>query len=284
MEKLYCLLLGAMLALVSMAPAHAQKAPSQVEPTTIQKLVEQSKYYTFNRMKTMCEEWPGCEEWALARRKENPSFTIIDAEVEYYVVENSGWHFWQHNFYVKTMENLQEQSYVFKTEINRKSENPYHFQETPKPIAKFPGHPFSDMPSRHAKYELEERYGVSYHSQKMLQRWPNISNEHWYQMGASIEQQRVIWDEEGSTPLRWVRRLDYLIDLGVYPTETTHYYAVIARQNKLGEPFKYFEYNNEELRKINSILIRAEYIPNFYITVKYRTNTVKYYPKEVSNK
>ena len=276
MKKLYCLLLGTMLALVSMAPAHAQKAPSQVEPTTIQKLVEQSKYYMSDRVKTMCSEWPGCEDWALARRKENPSFTIIDAEVEYYVVENSGWHFWQHNLYVKTMENLQEQSYVFKTKINRKSENPYHFQETPKPIAKFPGHPFTDMPSRHARYELEERYGVSYHSQKMLQRWPNISNEHWYQMGKGVEQQRVIWDGKGN-PLRWVRRFDYLIALGVYPADTTHYYAVIARQNKLGGPFKYFEYEDKEIKKINSILIWAASIPSFYITVKYQT-------KEVSNK
>ena len=282
MKKLYCLLLSATLALISMAPVYAQKATAQVEPTTIQKLVEQSKYYMFDRVKTMCSEWPGCEEWALTRRKANPSFTIIDAEVEYYVVENSGWHFWQHNLYVKTMENLQEQSYVFKTKINRKSESPYSFPATPQKIAEFPGHPFTDMPSRHAKYELEERYGVTYHSQKKRQRWPKISDEHWYRMGGCVEQQRVLWDGKGS-PL-WVRRLDYGISSGVYPTETTHYYAVIARQNKLGGPFKYFEYNDEEQRKMDSILIRADYIPHFYITVKYRTKTVGYYPKEVSNK
>ena len=118
MKKLCCLLLSTTFVLIGLAPTYAKVTTSQVKSGIARKLQEQAKYYMFNRVKTMCSEWPGCEEWALARRKENPSFTIIDAEVEYFV-ENpkkksslSVASVWHYNLYVETMENLQIQSYM----------------------------------------------------------------------------------------------------------------------------------------------------------------------------
>ena len=276
MRKLYCLLLSATLILISLAPTYAQATTSELKSNIVQ-LLKREDFYMSDRVKTMCEEWPGCEEWAKEQFKKNPSFKILDAEVEYYVVKEAERYglpdltFWQYNFYAKTMEDLQEQSYMFKTKIYEFTKN--SFPQAPQPIAKFPGHPFTDMPSNHARYELEERYGAHYahyHSKKMRQRWPEISDKHWWQMGRGVEQQRVIWDKNGNPC--WGRRFDYIISSGIYPVEDMKRYAVIARQNKLGEPFKYID-----AKKANSILIRAQYIPDFCITIKY-------HPKEASTK
>lgn len=270
MKKLFIITKITVLILIGATIAQAKVSPEALTAQVERQAAKHSSVYLNNRVKTMCQEWPGCEKWALARQKANPSFTIIDAEVEYYVEQNSGWPFWQHNFYVKVLENLQEQFYVFRTEINHKSENPYSFPGTPQRIAKFPGHPFTDMPSEHAKYELENRYGAPYHSKKMRRRWPEISVKHWGQMGRGVEQQRVIWNKNDNP--RWERRFDYTILSGIYPVEDMKRYAVIARQNKLGQPFQYID-----APKTSSILIRAEYIPDYCITINYR-------PKEISNK
>ncbi len=254
MKKLYCLLLSTTLALIGLTPAHAQKATSQVKPITIQKLVEQSKYYMFDRVRTMCQEWPGCEEWAIKRRKANPSFTIIDAEVEYYVpkANSSDWHY---NMYVETMENLQTQTYVFAATEN-------NFPGTaPSKFKKFPGHPFTDMPSDHAKYEGESwppppsQYPPK--NSKFRKRWPEVLDIVWdlLRMGGFIEQQRVIWDRNGNP--RWERRLDIR---GDHNRDT----AVIAQQEKLGAPFRYTSSS-----VTTSVLRRASSGPRFSFVTKY---------------
>ncbi len=266
MKKLCYLLTSITLILIGITPTCAQLKPT-TQSALARKMLKAQKYYMTDRVKTMCQEWPGCEEWARKRHKKNPSFYIIDAEVEYYVAKKDQWTYWQHNLYVKVLENLQEQFYVFRTEINRKSENPYSFPAIPQKIAHFPGHPFTDEPSNHAKYELENRYGVPYHSKKMRQRWPEISVKHWGQMGRGVEQQRVIWDKNDSP--RWERRFDYTILSGIYPVEDMKRYAVIARQNKLGEPFKYID-----APKTSSVLIRADYVPNFHFITNYAIKEV----------
>ena len=180
----------------------------------------------FDRVKTMCSEWPGCEEWAIKRHKANPSFTIIDAEVEYYVPKawSTDWHY---TMYVETMENLQTQTYVFAATEN-------NFPGTaPSKFKKFPGHPFTDMPSEHAKYECEN-WGNSRinhpANSKFRKRWPEVLDIVWQMGGGGIEQQRVIWDQNGNP--RWERRLD------IY-SHHNRSASVIAQQKKLGAPFRY---------------------------------------------
>ncbi|MBO4675386.1 MAG: hypothetical protein J5601_04805 [Elusimicrobiaceae bacterium] len=264
MKKLYCLLLSATFVLIGLAPTYAKVTTSQVKSGIARKLQEQAKYYMFDRVKTMCEEWPECKEWAMDHHKKNPSFYIIDAEVEYYVDKNSEWPYWQHNFYVKAIENLQEQAYVFKTKINRKSKNHYSFPATPQEIAKFPGHPFTNMPSEHAKCVIDN-WGVGPvdlpKDNKLRKRWAKSKMDNsWLQVKSAIEQQRVLWDEKDN-PL-WVRRLDWtpwFLNALLFPKG-----ALIARQNKLGEPFKYIDAD-----KTTSVLQEADRQPEFALIIRH---------------
>lgn len=252
MKKLNCLLLGAMLACIGMTPVHAQTKIPQVKENIMHKLVEQSKYYMFDRIKTMCSEWPGCEKWALERRKENPSFVIIDAEIEYYVGDNS---MWNYNLYVETMEDLQTKTYVFVSK-----ERKFYTKPSELKFKKFPGHPFTDMPSEHAKYEHEswDYYGeFPPKNSKLCKRWPAILDVVWEVASYAVEQQRVIWDTNGNP--RWERRVD-ITQRG----EGAHDVAVIARQQKSGAPFKYIS-----ARKTFSILKAAHYRAEFSFTTKY---------------
>lgn len=264
MKKLYCLLFSATLVLISLAPVHAKVTTSQLESNVARKAKEQAKYYMFDRVKTMCEEWPGCEEWALARRKENPSFTIIDAEVEYFV-ENpkdaSAWKassIWHHNLYIETFEDLQTRSYIIAKDGNFDSNDL-------KEIKKFPGHPFTDMPSEHAKCVIEtwEIGPVDLPKGNQLRkRWAgSMMDNSWLKIMMAIEQQRVIWDVKGN-PLRWVRRLDWFpwfLTSVSFPKG-----GLIAQQNKLGGPFKYIDAS-----KTNSILKAADRQPDFAHVIRH---------------
>lgn len=250
MKKLYCLLAGITLVLVGIVPTYAQLKP--VSQLMLTRMLTDTKYYMFDRVKTMCSEWPGCEAWALARHANNPSFTIIDAEVEYYVPKegSSNWHY---TMYVETMENLQTQTYVFAATEN-------NFPGTaPSKFKKFPGHPFTDMPSEHAKYEREvwDPYGKLPPRSKLRKRWPKALDAVWEVAAHAREQQRVIWDKNGNP--RWERRVD-ITPNGEYVRDI----AIIARQQKLGAPFEYLS-----ARETNSILKAAPYRAEFSFAKKY---------------
>lgn len=255
MKKLHCLLVAITFVLIGIAPAHAQLKPSS-QSALARKVLAEQKYYMFDRVKTMCQEWPGCEAWALKRHKANPSFTIIDAEVEYYVPEegSSNWHY---NMYVETMENLQTQTYVFVATEN-------NFSNTvPSKFKKFPGHPFTNMPSEHAKYEYEQwsSYFASEYppkSSKMCKRWPDALYDIWKIAKHAREQQRVVWDKNGNP--RWERRLDVTLERwdGDLPI------ALIARQQKLGAPFEYLSAS-----KTASILKKTYVLPEFSFVKNY---------------
>lgn len=222
---------------------------TSIESNVARKILATQKYYLFGRVKTMCQEWPGCERWALKRHKENPSFTIIDAEVEYYV---EGYNTWRYNLYVETMENLQTQTYVFVAKGDK-------FNSTPFELKKFPGHPFTDMPSEHAKYEWEiwNPYNKIPTNSNLVKRWAKISDVLWEVLAHCREQQRIIWDKNGNP--RWERRIDITLD-GEYVRSV----AVIARQKKLGDPFEFIS-----ARRANSILKEAMYRPSFHFVKKY---------------
>ncbi len=262
MKKLYCLLLSATLILISLVPTYAQATTSKLKSNIARKVLEQEKYYMFDRVKTMCREWPGCEKWAKEQHKKNPSFHIIDAEVEYYVTnpeKKSPWSvasIWHYNLYIKTMEDLQTRAYV----IAKDKEFGFDLKE----IKKFPGHPFTDMPSEHAKCVIEtwEIGPVDLpKDNKLRKRWAgSMMDNSWLQVMSAIEQQRVLWDEKDN-PL-WVRRLDWapwFLNVLSFPKG-----ALIARQNKLGEPFKYID-----AKKANSVLQEADRQPDFAFFIRH---------------
>ena len=254
MKKLHYLLVAITFVLIGIAPAHAQLKPSS-QSALARKVLAEQKYYMFDRVKTMCQEWPGCEKWALARRKANPSFTIIDAEVEYYV---EGYNTWRYNLYVETMENLQTQTYVFVAKGDK-------FNSIPSEFKKFPGHPFTDMPSEHAKCVLETwEFGGPVDlpkNNKLRKRWTNSKMDNsWLKVMSAIEQQRVLWDGKNN-PL-WVRRLDWtphFLNALLFPKG-----ALIARQNKLGEAFEYID-----AEKTQSILQEANRQPDFAFIIRH---------------
>ena len=260
MKKLCYLLTSITLILIGITPTCAQLKPT-TQSALARKMLTAQKYYMTDRVKTMCQEWPGCERWALKRHKENPSFTIIDAEVEYYVTTpKDAWYgttsVWHYNLYVETMENLQKQTYVFSAQED-------HFNTEPVKYKKFPGHPFTNMPSEHAKYEYEQwgSYLDSEYppkSSKICKRWPDALYDIWKILDYAREQQRVVWDKNGNP--RWERRLDVTLKRwdGDLPI------ALIARQQKLGAPFEYLS-----ARKTTSILKKAYERPSFSFAKKY---------------
>lgn len=256
MKKLCYLLTGIALVLVGIAPAYAQLKPAAQLMLT--RMLTDTKYYMFDRVKTMCQEWPGCEAWALKRHKADPSFYIIDAEVEYYV---EGYNTWRYNLYVETMENLQTQTYVFVAKDDTLQED--ILRENPSKFKKFPGHPFTDMPSEHAKYEYEQwgSYRDSEYppkSSKICKRWPDALYDIWKVADYAREQQRVVWDKNGNP--RWERRLDVTLKRwdGDIPV------AIIARQQKLGAPFEYVSAS-----KTASILKKTYELPEFSFVKNY---------------
>lgn len=245
MKKLYCLLIAVTFILIGIAPVHAQLKSSS-QSALARKVLAEQKYYMFDRVKTMCQEWPGCEKWALKRHKENPSFTIIDAEIEYYVtnqppkdswlVPPSSWHY---NLYVETVENLQTQTYVFVAKDDTLQED--ILRENPSKFKKFPGHPFTDMPSEHAKHEVElwkqkTTNGTFPLNSNMRKRWPSVMDNFWELTDTTHEQQRVIWDKNDNP--RWERRLDFIL---VFPWTSGGKLkgTIIAHQQKPGSPFEF---------------------------------------------
>ena len=104
MKKLCYLLTGIALVLVGIAPAYAQLKPAAQLMLT--RMLTDTKYYMFDRVKTMCQEWPGCEKWVKERLAQDNSFLIEDAEVERWI---GSWEnneaVWHYHFYVQTREN-----------------------------------------------------------------------------------------------------------------------------------------------------------------------------------
>jgi hypothetical protein len=250
MKKLYCLLLSATLILISLAPTYAQATTSKLKSNIVHKLLEREDFYMSDRVKIICEEWPKCKEWAMARYKENPSFKIRDAEVEYYVIDPVEL-VWAYNLYIEVFEDWRPQVYLFRARLQTIYAVPVstkqYFRPLPEKIKKFPGHPFTNMPAQHSKYVGSEIY----------KKWPQAIGPFWPHIRWASEQQRVIWDKNGDNP-RWERRLDFTLAGAV--DDKTRVGALIARQQKLGDPFKYIDAKNS-----NSILHRTSSsdTPNF---------------------
>ena len=238
------------LVLLSVIPAQAQSA---FRSNVARSILAHKKYYLFDRVKTMCQEWPGCEEWAQKRHAADSSFLLRDAEIEYYVVKTEYDRVWHYNLYVETLEHLTSQTYVFTAQENQ-------FHTVPVKFKKFPGHPFTDMPSMHAKYEIEHWPSNPPKNSRLRKRWPSAMAAIWRHLRVAIEQQRVLWDKNGNP--RWERRLDFTYKAG--PFHARQEVSIIARQQKLGAAFQFLK-----AKGAHSILKRADMLPEFSFVKTY---------------
>ena len=200
------------------------------------------------RAMIMCGEWHGCAEWAEAKRKQDPSFIITDAEVEYYHVDAKEVWVWQ--FYVQTQERGKIHAYLFGSETHGFKKRRSYFY--PEEIKYFPGHPLVNQPSRHVKYPDRLWWKGDRSKASIIKRWPNwISTMGlWDKARNTEEEQRVIWSKDGK-PMGWRRTLMIGMGGGIGGGTTM---ILNARQERLNGPYTYtknttrrtFTYRDEE--------------------------------------
>ncbi len=206
--------------------------------------------YANPRVKQMCSEWPGCEKWALSKYNQDSSFRIKDAEVEYYSVGMARW-VWK--LYIQTRESNNTHTYEFERTFDDETQS-YNYL-SPSRTNYFPGHPFPDSPSQHAKYNLAIDKNWNRARAKIAQRWAGVPNLSALCDKASsiLEEQRVIWDKDGK-PKGWKRTLQITFpNKGVSPFGT----RVLFNATQKG-PNGAYEYERETNSK------RIIYLPDFY--------------------
>ena len=226
MKKLYCLLLSATLALISMAPAYAQNTTSKLKSNIVRKLSEREKFYMTDRVKTMCEEWPGCRTWV---EKHEGSFRVVDAEVERWLNNWEGVRaIWLHRLYLQTQENGQIKVYRFE----EKRESPSYTYPDPVEIKKFPGHPITGQPSQHSRYQRS----TSNNGLNTCEKWDACKKQLKKKkatVGRAIESQYIHGYDENGNAL-WTRSLYVQF---FYYFGTTDSFVFRAAQKKVGGPY-----------------------------------------------
>lgn len=145
------------------------------------------------RAKQMCAEWPGCEEWMIAQEAKNPTFRIVDAEVEQWLSKwEGGQSIWLHRFYVKITENGKTKTYRF---LQNYKEGNYTY-ENPAQIKKFPGHPFTANFSQHIKLNYEKDIATEIKNFPFFADW--LFSNRFYFSKAIPSQYIVKYDEQGN--------------------------------------------------------------------------------------
>ena len=149
MKKLITITQTIALILISAAFLQAKVSPEVVASNVDRQTAKHLPVYLNDRVKTMCEEWPGCDEWVKYHAAKNACFHVADAEVERWIDKWEGKKaIWLTYFYINTIENGKAKAYKFV----QMYENGYYGYGAPQPIKKFPGHPVVEKPSQHAKW------------------------------------------------------------------------------------------------------------------------------------
>lgn len=225
MKKLHCLLISAALILIALAPAYAQVTTSKLKSSIARKLLEREDFYMSNRVKTMCQEWPGCKEWVKERLAADSSFVIVDGEVERRL---SSWKnneaVWQHHFYVQTredshikaqlpqpvrgvtlmgnMENSQTKTYRFDLVKNGRK----FTSSDPVEINKFPGHPIPGNPSQHVRYHMAISGNDSLYKCQQWDKCKEFVKKKKAAVSKAVDSQYIYaYDENGNA--LWARNL-----------------------------------------------------------------------------
>ena len=202
----------------------AEVAPRDLTNNIKRAAANRAPFYANNRVKKMCQEWPGCESWAMARVAEDKTFLIQDAEVEHWLGYWEGNKaIWLNRLHVKTrqnskidsslsplfrivtsmgnIENSQIKAYVFQ-EVREKGKTTY---PNPTEVKKFPGHPIPGNPSKHARYKLS----FSNNSLQKCSKWDEcekLRKQKMSTVGRAVEAQYIHgYDNEGNAI--WARSL-----------------------------------------------------------------------------
>lgn len=253
MKKLFIITKITVLILIGATIAQAKVSPEALAAGVEREAAKHLPVYVNDRVKTMCQEWPGCEEWAKSRVAQDSSFLLVDAEVEHWV---SSWQdnqaVWQHRFYVQTrenskiqtsslqplrivtlmgnIENSETKAYRFELEKNGKK----HTSSAPVQIPKFPGHPIPGKPSNHA------RYVRSFNNTSLLlcQKWQpceELRAQKDATVGKAVESQYIRSYDKGGNAL-WARTL-YVQFYYMWGTSGTFVFR--AHQEKAEGPYIY---------------------------------------------
>ena len=211
--KKYLFILGAVLLVGTL---QAKQLP--ILSATLERAVaQQTLPFANERVKKMCQEWPTCTEWVNNKVEQNPSFQVLDVEVERWV---NRWEneraVWGYHFYVQTQENGQTKAYLFK-----RGDKGYSYP-APVVIKKFPGHPIPGKPSEYIKPVYHAKYHEDYRS--LCNSWPGCST--WTRsrgiIWANTSQYIYKWDAQGNAV--WKRRLHIHVT-GWYFAESFYFQA-----------------------------------------------------------
>lgn len=223
MKKLCCLLVSTFCLC---ATGFSQTAVSTM---TASKAFIDPKIYNNERAKTMCEEWPGCPQWAEDRKAQDPFFLILDAEIERWLDHWEGDKaIWLTRLYVEVRETAGYDAYKFAAIRNRKDYTP----KDPIGINYFPGHPIEGRPSEHAYYQTY----ITNVSLSKCKEWPEcdaLLKKPRALVGKAVDSQYIYdFDENGEA--LWARSLYVKF---FYFFDTTKSFVFRAKQKRAYGPY-----------------------------------------------
>ena len=248
MKKLITLTKIIALVLISTVSLQAKVSPEALAAGVERQTAKHSSVYLNDRVKTMCQEWPGCEEWVGLKDANNVSFQLVDTEVAHWINAWSGKDaVWGHRFYAQTREDGHTKAYEFLRITDKEGKNVQYLP--PTKIKKFPGHPLPQEPSTHAL--VEDPGNVN-----LCKAWPGC-------MEAIVERKGDIlyndfgivhvvrtqyiskWDAQGNA--YWARGL--WVEFAGWISHTTLYFS--AHQTTPGGAYTY--HPSKEVKRIPSV-------------------------------
>lgn len=164
-----------------------------------QEITAKENLFTTKRVKGMCKEWFSCVEWAESKLAKDPTFQVVDTEVERWISKWDGDKaVWKYKFYVKTKEQGKTKVYLFA-----RGDKNFSYS-SPILIKKFPGHPIANKPSKHITHsEYNDFAFYTFSAQQLCNVWSGCktwSKDHSLRraiVGQYIykydEQQRPLW-------------------------------------------------------------------------------------------
>lgn len=257
MKKLFAITTTIALVLISAALAQAEVSPEAVERQVAKNL----PVYLNDRVKQMCEEWPGCEEWVGLKSANTASFQLVDTEVAHWIDAWNGKDaVWGHRFYAQTRENGQIKAYEFLRTMDKKGKNVQYLPPT-KMRNKFPGHPLPQEPSTHA---LVEDPGLT-SPLEICKAWPGCMDAIYERKGDILYNDFGIvhvvrtqyiskWDAQGNA--YWARGL--WVEFAGWISHTTLYFS--AHQTTPGGAYTY--HSPKEVKRIPSVPSNFRVWPN----------------------
>ena len=225
MKKYLLITLGAML-LTTLAQA---KELPELSNALERAVAEQVIPFANERVQQMCHEWPTCQEWVANKVEQNPSFKVLDVEVERWL---SKWEedkaIWQYTFYVQTQESGQTKAYKFSSEGQGSS------YAAPVLIKKFPGHPGTPTEHISAPSSNDAKYSLCESWPGYKQWYRQFQSQNGYVSAAVASQYIYKWDTQGNA--LWKKRLYVRV---VPHFALTYAFYFQAYQTQAGGDFTY---------------------------------------------